>query len=135
MPLPCRLRIHNAEFYAYHGAKDAERQLGGKFQIDIELLYTADAAICSDSLRHALNYERVLECVHRIVRENSYHLLETLTYRLLTGLLQEFPQVTHARVRVRKLYVPLHYAVESVEVEQEADRSSLEHLLPETPSP
>nr|BAL55348.1 dihydroneopterin aldolase [uncultured Chlorobiota bacterium] len=121
MPL-CHLRIHNAEFYAYHGAKDAERLLGGKFQLDIELTYNADAAIRSDSLRHALNYEHVLGCVHRIVRENAYHLLETLAHRLLVALFQEFPPVLHARVRVRKLYIPLQYAVEYVEVEQEAER-------------
>lgn len=120
----CWLRIHNAEFYAYHGAKDAERVLGGKFQLDVELSYDAAAAIHADSLRHALNYEQVLECIQRVVYENSYHLLETLAHRLVAALLQHFPAVQHARVRVRKLYVPLRYAVEYVEVEYAAERST-----------
>jgi dihydroneopterin aldolase len=120
----CWLRIHNAEFYAYHGAKDAERLLGGKFQIDVELCYDAADAVRTDALRYALNYEHVLECVHRVVNENSYHLLETLAHRLLEALLHDFPSVQRARVRVRKLYVPLRYAVEYVEVEHEMDRAA-----------
>lgn len=124
MPLCC-LRIHSAEFYAYHGAKDAERLLGGKFQVDAELFYDSTAATEADSLRYALNYERVLDCIHRVVHENSYHLLETLAHRLLLTLFREFPPLVRARIRVRKLYVPLRYAVEYIEVEQEAERSQL----------
>ncbi len=123
MPSICWLRIHNAEFYAYHGAKDAERVLGGKFQIDAELAYDAEAAMHADSLRHALNYEQVLECIQRVVYENSYHLLETLAHRLVATLLQQFPVIERACVRVRKLYVPIQYAVEYVEVEYTAERS------------
>ncbi len=122
----CWLRIHNAEFYAYHGAKDAERLLGGKFQVDAELCYDAEPAVRSDSLRSALNYEQVLECIHHVVYENSYHLLETLAHRLLVALFQQFPILRQARVRVRKLYVPLRYAVEYIEIEQSADRSIFE---------
>ncbi|MCS7177246.1 MAG: dihydroneopterin aldolase [Candidatus Kapabacteria bacterium] len=121
----CRLYIHSAEFYAYHGARDAERLLGGKFQVDAELWYDAQPAIQSDSLRYALNYEQVVECIQRVVHENAYHLLETLAHRILTALLRDFPTVQRARVRVRKLYVPLRYAVEYVEVEQEAERLEL----------
>jgi dihydroneopterin aldolase len=128
----CRLSIHNAEFYAYHGAKDAERILGGKFQVDADLFYDATAAARSDNLHFALNYERVLECIQHVVYENSYHLLETLAFRLLRALFQQFPQLRHARVRVRKLYVPLRYAVEWIEVEQEAHRDS-PLFAPETP--
>ncbi|MCS6966725.1 MAG: dihydroneopterin aldolase [Candidatus Kapabacteria bacterium] len=120
----CWLRIHSAEFYAHHGTKDAERLLGGKFQVDAELCYDATCAIQSDSLRFALNYEHVLECIQRVVHENSYHLLETLAHRLLAALFREFPAILQARVRVRKLYIPLRYAVEYVEIEREAQRSA-----------
>ena len=63
------IRIKNASFYAYHGVADDEQNLGGKFEVDVELrsdlsaaMEDADAAIASDgrSVRAEKNRRNVI---------------------------------------------------------------------------
>ena len=52
------IRIKNASFYAYHGAIIEEQNLGGKFEIDLDLYCDLLPAAEADSLRTMRKYTR-----------------------------------------------------------------------------
>ncbi len=117
-----RLTIENAEFYAYHGVKDAEKKLGGKYQVDIDLYYDATQAIVNDDVRDALNYEEALFCVSDILENERYNLVETIVNEILNQLMEKFMQLERATVRLRKLNVPVQSIISCIECEQSIER-------------
>lgn len=117
-----KLTIKNAQFFAYHGAKAEEQQLGGKFQVDLELSYDATKAIVSDDVNAVVNYEEAMFCIDEVMNSEPYNLLETVASEILNMCFERLPMMQSATVRVRKLSVPVGHFVESVEVEQSITR-------------
>ena len=116
------IKLHNAVFYAYHGALTDEQTLGGKFEVDVELHCDLSKAKQTDNLNETVNYEKVYSMMKRIVTEKKYYLIEALAHSLGRGIISNFPQVQKTIVRVRKLGAPIHGVVDSVEVQIETER-------------
>src|SRR6056297_2642020 len=106
-----KLTIANAQYYAYHGVKPEERSIGGKYEVDLDLFYDAKMAILKDSVEHALNYEEALFCISEIVGNESYMLVETAASEILNMLMEKFPKLQIATVRIRKMNVPMKRVV------------------------
>jgi dihydroneopterin aldolase len=111
------IRLRNATFYAYHGAGADEQNLGGKFEVDLEMRCDLSVAAESDSLKKTLDYEKVYGVVQRIVLAKKYHLLEALAGTIAKGLLKEFYNLEVVTVRIRKPHPPVKGVVDFVEVE------------------
>jgi dihydroneopterin aldolase len=103
-------------FYAHHGYYQAERELGQKFQVDIELNCDFTKAIKTDDLKETVNFEAVYQKVNHIFSNYKFTLLETLADRIADEILENFP-VTAVQIRVRKPNVPLNGFMDNVEVE------------------
>lgn len=103
-------------FYAHHGYYQAERELGQKFQVDMELECNFEKAIHSDDLKDTVNFESVYQKVHHIFSSYKFTLLETLADRIAIEILENFP-VNSVLIRVRKPNVPLNGFLDNVEVE------------------
>lgn len=119
-----KLRIKNAEFYSYHGVKSEERKLGGKFQVDLELVYDSSIAIVNDDVKNALNYEEVMFCIDEVINGDNYRLIETIANEILYTLFDKFAVIARATVCVRKMNVPMRRFVDYVEVEQTMSRQN-----------
>jgi dihydroneopterin aldolase len=119
-----KLTIRNLEFYAYHGVRSEEQALGGKFQVDIELWYNDKAAVLSDNVKNALNYEEVVFTLDEIMNGDPFNLVETLSYEMMSGLMEKFPLIERVAIRVRKLNVPIRHIVDYIEVEQSMSRDA-----------
>ena len=117
MPKSDVIRIRNAVFYAYHGVASDEQNLGGKFEIDVELRADLSAAFASDDLRRTVDYEAVYGMIHAVVTSRKYFLLEALANTIAGGILREWPVVDAVTVRVRKPHPPVKGVVDYVEVE------------------
>lgn len=117
------IKLHNAVFYAYHGALSDEQNLGGKFEIDVELHCDLSTAKESDSLNETVNYEKVYAMMKKIVTEKKYYLIEALAHSIGKGILDAFSQVHKTVVRVRKPGAPVHGVVDSIEVIVENQRT------------
>lgn len=117
------IKLHNAVFYAYHGALSDEQQLGGKFEIDIELHCDLSAAKHSDNLNETVNYEKVYALMKSIVTGKKYYLIEALAHSIGQGIIASFPPVQKTIVRIRKPGAPIHGVVDTIEAEIESRRS------------
>jgi len=111
------IRIRNAVFYAYHGVMKDEQNLGGRFEIDVDLYGDFLPAAESDSLKKTVDYEKVYAFVASTVLEKKYFLLESLAHIIARGLLREFFNLEVVSVRIRKPHPPVRGVVDYVEVE------------------
>ena len=111
------IRIHNASFYAYHGVASDEQNLGGKFDVDVELHADLSQAIAHDSLKRTIDYESVYALIQKIVTAKKYFLIEALANTIAKGILQTYPGVASVVVRVRKPHPPVKGVIDYVEVE------------------
>lgn len=117
-----KIRFNNMIFYAHHGYYQAERELGQKFQVDMELDFDFDKAIKSDDLKDTVNFETAYQKVHHIFSSYKFTLLETLADRIAIEILENFP-INSIRIRVRKPNVPLNGFMDNVEVEHFRQKS------------
>lgn len=117
------IRLHNAVFYAYHGVLSDEQNLGGKFEVDVDLHCDLSRGAKTDSLRQTVNYERVYDCIKTLVLGKKYFLLESLASTIASGLLKEFTRIQKVVVRVRKPSAAVKGVIDYVEVELARERT------------
>ncbi|MGD1046051.1 MAG: dihydroneopterin aldolase [Bacteroidota bacterium] len=111
------IRLHNAVFYAYHGVLLDEQNLGGKFEVDVDLHCDLSHGAKSDHLDDTVNYERVYDCIRTLVLEKKHLLLESLASAVGRGILKNFSKVHSVTVKVRKPSAPVKGIIDYVEVE------------------
>jgi len=116
------IRLHNAVFYAYHGVMSDEQNLGGKFEVDVELHCDLSAAKEKDTLHQTVNYEKVYGVMKQTVIGKKFFLIEALAQAIASGILKEFPQVLKTTIRIRKPGAAVHGIIDHVEVEIESGR-------------
>jgi len=114
---PGIIRLHNAVFYAYHGVLLDEQNLGGKFEVDVDLHCDLSRGAKSDQLADTVDYERVYDCIHTLVVEKKHLLLESLAGSIGRSIIKLFPKVNSVTVRVRKPSAPVKGVIDFVEVE------------------
>lgn len=103
-------------FYAYHGVYGAERELGQRFEVDVDMYLDVSAAAEEDDLNLAVNYVEVYEVVKKIIEGPPYNLIETLAQVITDDVLKRF-SVKEVTVRVRKPSVALGGLLDYTEVE------------------
>lgn len=111
------IRLRNAVFYAYHGVLSDEQNLGGKFEVDVDLYGDLSRGARTDHLRDTVDYTKVYETIRASVMGKKYFLLEALGERIARTLLKDFRQIAVVTVRVRKPGAPIKGVVDTVEVE------------------
>ncbi len=117
-----KIEIKGLQFYAYHGVMTEEKEIGGKFEIDLEYYYNATKAIIADDLNYAVNYKEILFDIAEFMNGDSYNLIETIAYELLSNLMEKYENVTKMTIRVRKYNIPYKGTLNYVETEQTIER-------------
>lgn len=111
------IRLLGMRFYGYHGALEAERELGQRFVIDVELGLDLRAAGESDDLARTVNYAKVFKQVRDVAEGPPHALLESVAEHIAGRILSVFETVEEVRVRVHKSKVPIAGILEAAEVE------------------
>jgi dihydroneopterin aldolase len=96
-----RILMEGMAFFGRHGVFPAERELGARFTVDVELDADLSAAGQSDRLEDTVDYARAYHLVGEVVQGEPCHLLEAVADRIARRLL-ELDRVQRATVRVRK---------------------------------
>ncbi|NNE43982.1 MAG: dihydroneopterin aldolase [Gemmatimonadetes bacterium] len=118
-----RITLSDMGVMGFHGHLAAEKELGQRFELDVELYVDVDAAGESDNLDDAVNYEKVYKLVESIVADNRFNLLEALATEIADTVYEEF-DVEGLTLRIRKPHVPYCPNLGHVEIEVERGRTA-----------
>lgn len=103
-------------FYGYHGVFEAERELGQRFEVDVELHLDLRTIGRADDLDLAVNYVDVYTIVKELAEEREFQLVEGLAHAIGEQLLTSY-DLEKVVVRVRKPHAPIGGTTSGVEVE------------------
>jgi len=110
------LKVKNMTFHAYHGVWDEEREIGQRFEVDVELKIDARFAAETDKLKDTVDLYTVFETVEGVVSNRKFRLLETMAEKIAKEILHQF-QVSEVLVRVRKPHAPIRGIQDGIEIE------------------
>lgn len=110
------IRLKDVTVFGFFGVSPAEREVGQKIAIDLELHADLGAACQSDSLKDTINYESVYALVSDVAAGKKRRLLESLAEDISYALLQNFP-ISKVVVGLRKSSLPFPNNLSYVEVE------------------
>jgi dihydroneopterin aldolase len=105
VPLPDKLVLKDMQFYAYHGALAAEKELGQRFQVTVKIYCNLRAAASSDLLEKSLDYAKIYREVQKIVEGRRFNLLEALAEAIAARILAMGARAV--QVKVKKMHPPL----------------------------
>jgi 7,8-dihydroneopterin aldolase/epimerase/oxygenase len=108
--------LKDIRFHGYHGVAEAEREIGQKYELDVELSCDLSAAGQTDDLTHTINYAKVVELIVNIGTERSFQLIEALAEAVATAILNQF-SVEEVRVIAKKLSPPIESVLSYAAVE------------------
>lgn len=104
--------------FGRHGYLEEERRLGQRFLVDLRVDVRGEAP-ATDQIEDTVDYRRLAELVREVFAGPERFLLEGLAGAIADGILERFPAVERAWVRVRKpdvvLDPPVDYAAVVVE--------------------
>lgn len=106
-----RIYLTDMVFHGYHGVLEAERDLGQPFVVSVELRLDLRPAGTSDDLTKTVDYGGVHRTAREIVEGPPVRLIETLSERIASGVLENHPTVEAVKVRVAKPHVRLEDTV------------------------
>ena len=114
-----RVVVKGLKVFGHHGVREAERERGQHFLIDIEATLDLSEAGQTDRLDRTLDYGPLVREVERLVSAQRFQLLEALAEQI-AGLVLQDERVAAARVRVAKPQPPMasHLAEVAVEIER-----------------
>ena len=110
------LKLTNIVFYAHHGYYKAERELGQRFELDIEVDCDLSLASKTDELDNTLDYRKVYSLAKDTFENYKFKLLETVAEKIADQILNSFT-VNAVLIRVRKPHVPLKGFLDHIEIE------------------
>ena len=95
------LLISRIELHGYCGVTEAEREVGQRLSVDLELACDFTAAARSDQLADTVDYHHLAEAVAVLGRNTRVALLEVLATRIAECVLED-RRVASVRVRLTK---------------------------------
>ena len=111
-----KIVVKELEVFANHGVLDAEKTLGQKFLVSLELgLEIAEAAL-SDDLEKTADYADVCDFVAHLMKQGSYNLIETCAEKIASGILGKYSIVSEVRVTIEKPHAPIMHGLGCVAV-------------------
>jgi len=111
-----RITLKNLVFYAYHGVFAAEKELGQRFEVDVDMYGNFQTAARADDIDMTVSYADVYALVKEIVEEREFDLIEALAATIGDEVLTGHP-IGRVTVRVRKPHAPLGGPADYVECE------------------
>ena len=117
-----KIKIQDLEIYAKHGVFPEENVLGQKFLVSAVLHVDARRAGQTDALEDSVDYGAVCHLVDRIMRENTFKLIERAAEVVAQSVLDEFPLIQRIQLEIKKPWAPIGLPVAYVSVEIDRER-------------
>lgn len=113
--------VRGLECFGRHGVFTAERDLGQRFVVDLEIDLADARAAASDDLDDTVDYAALADAVARIVEGEPSSLLEHLAARIADRVLDD-PRAAAVAVTVHKPHVALPQVVDETAVRLRRER-------------
>ena len=117
-----KIILSNLGFYGYHGVLEAEKVLGQKFFIDMELYLDTKEAGQTDDMNKSVSYADVYNLVKDITENKRFDLIEALAENIACEVLDKFSLIQGIMVRVKKPEAPVSGIFDYFAVEIRRDR-------------
>ncbi len=111
-----KIILKGIRFHGHHGVPEAERQVGGNYEIDATLGCALVSAGQTDALEDTIDYAGVVERIVDIGTKQSFQLIEALAEKIATTILEEFA-VNEVQLTVKKLHPPIEQSMAYFAVE------------------
>jgi len=118
-----KLTLRNMVFYGYHGAFAAEKELGQKLEVDVELVTDLGRSGQNDDVDLSINCVDLYTIVKEIVEEREFNLPEAAAETIAAHILSAY-DVESVTVRVRKPHAPVGGLLDYVEATVERSRQT-----------
>jgi dihydroneopterin aldolase len=118
------IKLSNIVFYAHHGYYEAERELGQRFELDIEVECDLIPASKTDELGDTIDYRKVYSLAKDTFENYKFKLLETVAEKIAKQILRSF-NINAVLIRVRKPHVPLKGFLDHIEIEIKRTRDDI----------
>ncbi len=103
-------------FHAYHGVWDEEKEIGQRFEVDVELTVDSSTAAATDKLKDTIDLYQVFKTVEDVVMNNKFNLVETMADRIASEILEKY-RPYEVLIRIRKPHAPIMGLQDGIEVE------------------
>jgi len=118
------LRIKNMTFHAYHGVWEKEREVGQRFEVDLEAWRDIRESARTDKLKDTVDLYAVFQAVEDVIVNNKFNLVETMAERVASRVLLDFA-LEKVRICVRKPHPPIRGIQDGIQVEIVRERADL----------
>jgi len=113
-----RITLAGVKLYPRIGTTPEERATTQECVADLILWGDFEPAASTDSLQESVDYTVVLASVQQTAAAQEYNLVETLAYKIVRSVLQQFP-INRVCIKVRKRPAILMGQLDFVEIEIE----------------
>ena len=122
------IKLSNVRTYSYHGCMDEEEKIGAEFRIDLKVKTNMVQAAQTDDLQYGLDYTRLNEIVIAEMQVRA-KLMETVAWRIINRIFEEFVLADKVAVKVTKLNPPVGGNIEAVSVSLKKTRKAFGEIL------
>ncbi len=110
------ITIEKLHIYAYHGVHASEKENGQDFYVSAVLFIDLYRAGHSDALEDTVNYSDAAKLIHRVFTAEKYDLIERAATAVAEALLDRYPSLGSAAIRVDKPDAPIGLEFDTVSV-------------------
>ncbi len=111
-----KIILKGIRFHGHHGVPEAERQVGGHYEIDATLGCNLANSGSTDLLTDTIDYSEVVTRIIEISTQQSFQLIEALAEKIATLILTEFA-AEEVHLIVKKLHPPIEQPINYFAVE------------------
>lgn len=111
-----KLTIKDLEIYANHGLYDAEKELGQKFLLSIDISYNMKDVAKSNNLDYSIDYGNLSKNLTRLFKEENYDLIESLAYKIVDYIFYHYKITQEVTVTIKKPWAPINLPLDTAMV-------------------
>ncbi|MCY3722483.1 dihydroneopterin aldolase [Candidatus Poribacteria bacterium] len=111
-----KIILKGIRFHGHHGVPEAERHVGGHYEIDATLGGPLANPGRTDALADTVDYAEVVRRIVEVGTQQSFQLIEALAEKIATVILEQFA-VNEVHLIVKKLHPPIEQPIDYFAVE------------------
>ena len=109
------IQLHGIRCYSLHGCMKEESSIGSTFEVNIDLTCDFSKAAETDEIKYTIDYVKINKIVE-IEMAIPSKLIETVAYRILNHIKNQFKSIDKCRVEIRKINPPIDGDIKHVSV-------------------